>query len=70
MACTKGWKVAASPTLLTAKVRASTSRSERSAVSMPMLMPALAITTSGTPWRAMQSVPAATMLSVSATSAP
>jgi hypothetical protein len=37
---------------------------------MPTLMPALAMTTSGSPWRAMQSVPAATMLSTSATSAP
>ena len=56
--------------LLVAKVRAITSRSSRTAVSMPTLMPALAITTSGTPCCAMQAAPAATMLSVSATSAP
>ena len=38
-------------------------------VSMPTLMPALAITTSGMPCRAMHSCPAATMLSGWATSA-
>ena len=47
-----------------------TSRSARSAVSMPMLMPALAITTSGTPCATRQARPAATMLSMTATSAP
>ena len=49
MADTKGWKVAARPVLLRARVRAITSRSSRSLVSMPMLTPALAITTSGRP---------------------
>ena len=43
--------------------------SSRSAVSTPTLMPALAITTSGTPWRCRQSCPAAAMLSGCATSA-
>ena len=47
-----------------------TSMSSRSAVSMPTLMPALAITTSGTPCAAMQAWPAATMASMTATSAP
>ncbi|MCY1523945.1 hypothetical protein D9M68_588590 [compost metagenome] len=69
MAVTKGWKVAAMPVLLVAKVRAITSMSSLSAVSMPMLMPALAITTSGRPWVARQSAPAATMLVASDTSA-
>ncbi len=69
IAAMKGWKVAAMPTLLTASVRAMTSMSARSAVSMPTLMPALATTTSGTPWRARQAWPAATTLSMSATSA-
>ena len=69
MGAMKGWKVAAMPTLLVAKVRAMTSRSSRSAVSMPTLMPALAITTSGTPCCAMQTCAAASMLSMSATSA-
>ena len=64
-----GWKVAARPVLLVAKVSRMTSRSWRSPLSMPTLMPALAITTSGRPWRSMQATPAATMLSVSATSA-
>ena len=67
---TKGWKVAAKPMLLVAKVCAITSRSARSAVSMPTLIPALAITTSGSPWRARQASAAATMLSTCATSAP
>jgi hypothetical protein len=49
--------------LLVAKCRAITSMSSRSAVSMPTLMPALAITTSGRPCAAMQAWPAATMLS-------
>ncbi len=66
---TNGWKVAAMPMLLVAKVRAMTSISARTAVSMPTLMPALAITTSGSPWRAMQSWPAAMMLSGTDTSA-
>jgi hypothetical protein len=65
----KGWKVAARPTLLTAKVRTMTSRSSRRALSMPMLMPALAMTTSGRPWACRQAWPAATMASMSATSA-
>ncbi|MNW00590.1 hypothetical protein D3C71_1961040 [compost metagenome] len=69
MASTNGWKVAATPMLLVAKVRAMTSISSRTAVSMPTLIPALAMTTSGKPWRAKHSVPAATMLSITATSA-
>lgn len=70
IARTKGWKVAIRPTLLVAKVRAITSMSSRSPVSMPTLMPALAITTSGRPCCSMHALPAATMLSVWATSAP
>ena len=66
---TKGWKVAAMPRLLVSKVARITSRSASSAVSMPTLMPALAITTSGRPCAAMQAWPAATMLSTSRTSA-
>jgi hypothetical protein len=48
---------------------AITSMSSRTAVSMPTLMPALAITTSGTPWAGDAGRPASTMLSVWATSA-
>lgn len=70
MPATNGWKVAAIPRLLVAKVCAMTSRSSRSAVSMPTLMPAFAITTSGSPSSAMQALPAAMMLSACATSAP
>ena len=69
MGSMNGWKVAAVPVLLVANRRAITSRSSRTALSMPMLMPALAITTSGTPRVARQSCAALTMLSVSATSA-
>ena len=69
MARTKGWNVAAAPTVLVAKTRAMVSRSARSAVSTPTLMPALAITTSGTPWCRTQASPAATMLSMLETSA-
>ena len=64
-----GWKVAARPTLLMASVSAITSMSSRRAVSMPTLMPALAITTSGRPCSAMHWRPAPTMLSVRCTSA-
>ena len=46
------------PRLLVSKVARITSRSSKSAVSMPTLMPALAITTSGRPCAAMQARPA------------
>ena len=70
IAATKGWKVEAMPRTLVSSVTRITSRSAGSAVSMPTLMPALAMTTSGTPWAAMQALPAATIAAMSRTSAP
>ena len=69
MAAKKGWNVAAMPRLLVSKVARSTSRSAASAVSMPMLMPALAITTSGTPCAAITARPMAAIAARSRTSA-
>ena len=69
IAATNGWKVAAMPRLLVSKVARITSRSSNSAVSMPTLMPALAITTSGRPCAAMQARPASTIAATSRTSA-
>ena len=56
----KGWKVAAMPSDVGLVGRRASPRDRRrTAVSMPTLMPALAITTSGRPWAAMQAWPAA-----------
>ena len=69
IAARNGWKVAARPVLLISKVSRITSRSSRSAVSMPTLMPALAMTTSGRPCAAKQRWAAAMNSSVRRTSA-
>ena len=49
MASRKGAKLSKTPCTFTARMRAKTARSSGSSVSVPTLMPALAITMSGAP---------------------
>ena len=68
MALTKGAKVAAMPKTLVSMMRRKVSRSSSHSVSVPADTPALAMTMSGTPKRAMKSAAAACSAGASVTS--